>query len=93
MKRTYPIINQAQELPKWRESFEQYKEKYPDAVLLFRHGDFYKSFKEDAEKVASIAGLFLGKYSDGCKQTMFPMDELDNVLPKIIRAGHRVAII
>lgn len=60
---------------------------------MFRYGEFYESFKEDAEKVANLAGLFLGKYSDGCKQTMFPMEDLDNVLPKIIRAGHRVAII
>lgn len=41
----------------------------------------------------ALAGLFLGKYSDGSTQTMFPVEELDYILPKIIRAGYRVAIV
>lgn len=86
-------VNKVPELPKWRESFDKYKEKHPDAIFLFRSGDFYESFKEDAEKVANLAGLFLGKYSDGSAQTMFPVEELDYILPKIIRAGYRVAIV
>lgn len=71
--------------------FKNLKEKYSDALLLFRCGDFYESYKEDAATVANACGLTLTKYKDGTLLTAFPHFSLDTYLPKLIRAGHRVA--
>lgn len=67
------------------------KEKHPDKVLLFRCGDFYESYKEDAEAIAEILGITLTK-SNGIEMAGFPYHTLDTYLPKLIRAGKRVAI-
>lgn len=79
--------------------FYDLKEKHPDAVLLFRMGDFYEAYCEDAEKCAKVLGITLTKSTtekdDKGKplaMTMFPYHALDKYLPKLIRAGHRVAI-
>jgi DNA mismatch repair protein MutS len=72
------------------------KAKYPDAVLLFRVGDFYETFGEDAVKAARVLGIILTKRHNGSAGEMelagFPHHSLDNYLPKLVRAGYRVAI-
>lgn len=72
------------------------KAKYPDALLLFRVGDFYETFNEDAVKTAGILGIVLTKRANGAAATMdlagFPYHALDTYLPKLVRAGQRVAI-
>ena len=76
------------------EKFNELKTKHPDAVILFRVGDFYESYFDDAKKVADATGTTLTKRSgeDGYYLTGFPHHALDIYLPKIIRAGNRVAI-
>ena len=76
------------------EMFNELKAKHPDAVVLFRVGDFYESYFDDAKKVADATGTTLTKRSgeDGYYLTGFPHHALDIYLPKIIRAGLRVAI-
>jgi DNA mismatch repair protein MutS len=71
--------------------FHEMKRKHPDAVLLFRCSDFYECYEEDAEIVSEICGLTLTK-KRGDKYCGFPYMALDTYLPKIIRAGKRVAI-
>jgi len=72
------------------------KEKHPDAVLLFRVGDFYETFGEDAIKTAEILGITLTRRANGAASYVelagFPHHALDNYLPKLVRAGQRVAI-
>ncbi len=72
------------------------KSKYPGAVLLFRVGDFYETFGEDAVKVAKILGIILTKRANGSASHVelagFPHHALDTYLPKLIRAGMRVAV-
>ena len=78
-----PILKQFQEL----------KAKHPEAVLLFRCGDFYESYMEDAEICAQVLGITLTKRSsDKVSMAGFPYHALDTYLPKLIRAGKRVAI-
>ena len=72
------------------------KGKHPDAVLLFRVGDFYETFSEDAITASEILGLTLTRRANGSKQSVelagFPHHALDTYLPKLVRAGKRVAI-
>ena len=72
------------------------KAKHPDAILLFRVGDFYETFEEDAVKASSILGITLTKRANGAASYIdlagFPHHSLDNYLPKLVRAGQRVAI-
>ena len=78
------------------ELYENMKEKHPDAVLLFRTGDFYTALNADASKVADTLGLKANKPAkagDGSLQVTFPHHALDTNLPKLIRAGLRVAIV
>ena len=84
-----PIIKQYNDL----------KQKHPDALLLFRCGDFYETYKEDAVKASNILGITLTKHSKRMdeegkplKMAGFPYHALDTYLPKLIRAGERVAI-
>ena len=74
--------------------FNELKAKHPDAVILFRVGDFYESYFDDAKKVSEVLGITLTKRSgeNGYYLTGFPHHALDIYLPKIIRAGNRVAI-
>ncbi len=67
------------------------KEKYPDALLLFRVGDFYETFGADAVKTSAILGIVLTRRAD-IELAGFPYHSLDAYLPKLVRAGHRVAI-
>ena len=75
------------------------KEQHPDALLLFRCGDFYETYKEDAVKASNILGITLTKHSKRMdeegkplKMAGFPYYALDTYLPKLIRAGERVSI-
>ena len=72
--------------------FKQLKEKRPDALLLFRCGDFYECYEDDAKDVAEVLGITLTKGDDGVQMAGFPHHALDSYLPKLIRAGKRVAI-
>lgn len=76
---------------KLKKQFEQMKAKYHDTVLLFRVGDFYESYEEDAEIVAKELGITLTKKGN-TKMAGFPHHSLDNYLPKLVRAGKRVAM-
>ena len=72
------------------------KAKHPDAIMLFRCGDFYETYSEDAVAAADILGITLTKRANGQSKTVemagFPHHALDTYLPKLIRAGRRVAI-
>lgn len=85
----------AQETPLMKQ-FNQIKAKYPDAILLFRVGDFYETFGEDAVKAASCLGITLTKRGNGAAGEIplagIPYHALDNYLPKLVKAGYRVAI-
>ncbi len=76
--------------------FNGIKAKYPDALLLFRVGDFYETFGSDAVKAANILGIVLTKRANGYASHIelagFPYHSLDTYLPKLVRAGQRVAI-
>lgn len=73
--------------------FNELKAKHPDAVVLFRVGDFYESYLEDAKKLSEVLGLTLTRQAKTKMDlTGFPYHALDTYLPKLIRAGLRVAI-
>ena len=76
--------------------FLELKAKHPDAVMLFRCGDFYETYSTDAIVAAEILGITLTKRANGKRKTIemagFPHHALDTYLPKLIRAGKRVAI-
>jgi len=76
--------------------YRQIKTKYPDALLLFRIGDFYETFGDDAKKASKILGIVLTKRANGAASYIdlagFPHHSLDTYLPKLVRAGLRVAI-
>ena len=72
------------------------KQRYPDAILLFRVGDFYETFGEDAITASKILGITLTKRNNGAAASSelagFPHHALDSYLHKLVRAGHRVAV-
>lgn len=68
------------------------KEKYPDTKILLRVGDFYETYQDDAKDLSKTLGIVLTKRNDGINVVGFPDHSLDNYLPKLIRAGYRVAI-
>jgi DNA mismatch repair protein MutS len=79
--------------------FLEFKNMHPEAVLLFRTGEFYMTYQEDAEEAARILGIALTKSEsknveevECMKMAGFPHAALDSYLPKLIRAGKRVAI-
>jgi DNA mismatch repair protein MutS len=78
------------------QQYNKIKTKYPDAILLFRVGDFYETFGEDAIKTSQILGIVLTKRANGAASEIdlagFPHHALDSYLPKLVRAGQRVAI-
>ena len=81
--------------PMMKQYFEL-KEKHPDAVMLFRCGDFYETYSEDAIVASEILGITLTKRANGqakhVEMAGFPFHALDTYLPKLVRAGQRVAI-
>lgn len=85
----------AKETPLMKQYY-QIKGRYPDALLLFRVGDFYETFGEDAKVAAEVLGIVLTKRHNGSANEIalagFPHHSLETYLPKLVRAGHRVAI-
>lgn len=83
------------ETPLMKQYFEM-KEKHPDAILLFRVGDFYETFSDDAIAASEILGITLTRRANGAASSVelagFPHHALDTYLPKLVRAGKRVAI-
>lgn len=75
------------------DAYAELKKKHPDAILLFRVGDFYECFHDDAGIVAKVLGLTKTKRGDGVELAGFPHHALDKYLPMLIRAKHRVAIV
>lgn len=78
------------------ESYNWMKSKHPDSVFLFRSGDSYESYKEDAERIGHTLNIGVSKEAVGdmgiIPVVSFPMADLDVNLPKLIRKGLRVAI-
>jgi len=76
--------------------YRKIKEKYPDTLLLFRMGDFFETFENDAITASKVLGITLTKRSNGAASEVplagFPHHALDNYLPKLVRAGYRVAV-
>lgn len=88
-------MNQIVETPMMKQ-FNEIKTKHPDAILLFRCGDFYETFSTDAIKASEILGITLTRRANGKASSVelagFPHHALDTYLPKLVRAGCRVAI-
>ena len=79
------------------EQFRKIKEQYPDALLLFRCGDFYETYSEDAIKASKVLNITLTRRNNGAstpstEMAGFPFHALDTYLPKLVRSGMRVAI-
>ena len=75
--------------------YNSIKAKYPSAILLFRVGDFYETFGKDAIRASKILGITLTKRSNGSSNEElagFPHHALDTYLPKLVRAGERIAL-
>lgn len=72
--------------------YREIKANHPERLLLFRCGDFYEAYEEDAEKCAKVLGITLTNNKAGYKMAGFPHHALDSYLPKLIRANYKVAI-
>lgn len=76
--------------------YQQVKAKHPDTILLFRMGDFYETFEEDAKTAAKVLGITLTKRGNGAAGEIplagFPHHAIDAYLPKLLKAGYRVAV-
>jgi len=94
--KTLSIVAKSSKLTPLMKQYNQIKGKYPDALLLFRVGDFYETFGTDAVRAAKILGIILTKRGAGSNSETelagFPHHSLNTYLPKLIRAGCRVAI-
>ena len=95
----FAILTKKMTAPKETPLMKQYnaiKEKYPDAILLFRVGDFYETFDDDAVIASKVLGITLTKRNSGAASSSnlagFPHHSLDTYLPKLVKAGYRVAI-
>lgn len=72
--------------------YSEMKKKHPDAILLFRVGDFYELFGEDAVYASKTLGLILTTGANGVALAGFPHHALDSYMPRLVRSGRRVAI-
>lgn len=88
-------MSKKQRTPLMRQ-YHQIKDRHPDTVVLFRLGDFYETFEGDAAITARVCGITLTKRGNGAEEETplagFPWHQLDNYLPKLVRAGYRVAV-
>lgn len=94
-KQTITSVDEMSKVTPLMSQYFKLKAKHPDAILLYRVGDFYETFAEDAIKVSEILGIVLTKRNNGgndIELAGFPYHSLDTYLPKLVRAGHRVAI-
>jgi DNA mismatch repair protein MutS len=91
----FTIILQAMSTPLMKQ-YSQVKARYPEAILLFRMGDFYETFEGDAVITARVLGITLTRRGNGAAGEVplagFPYHALDSYLPKLLKAGHRVAV-
>ena len=90
-----PEAEQASEPSALAKAYAEMKAKHPDAVLLFRMGDFYEAYGDDAKTASDVLGITLTRRNaKDCTEQMagFPHHALDTYLPKLVRAGQRVAI-
>ncbi|HLP04562.1 MAG TPA: DNA mismatch repair protein MutS [Paludibacter sp.] len=89
------MANEIVETPMMKQ-FNEIKAKHPDAILLFRCGDFYETFSSDAIRASQVLGITLTRRANGAAKSIelagFPHHALDTYLPKLVRAGMRVAI-
>lgn len=72
--------------------FESLKKQYPDALMLFRVGDFYECYEQDAVAAADILGITLSSWFNR-KYAAFPFHALDTYLPRLVRNGYRICIV
>lgn len=79
-------------MPQILNQYKAIKDKYPDAILLFRVNDFYECFYQDAITISSILDLVLTHNKLGVEMCGFPAVSLDAHLPRLVKAGFRVAI-
>ena len=90
------VKKQGKKVTPLMKQYNAIKAKYPQAMLLFRVGDFYETFGEDAKKAAQVLGIVLTKRGNGSESETalagFPHHSLNNYLPKLVKAGLRVAI-
>ena len=86
-----PAQSKVEDSPLFKQ-FCDLKKKHPDALLLFRSGDVYKCYEEDAIKAAEVFRLTDIVEEDKITIASFPYHALDTYLPRLIRAGHRIAI-
>ncbi|HNE79020.1 MAG TPA: DNA mismatch repair protein MutS [Flavobacteriales bacterium] len=95
MKNRAAKSGQGAETPLMRQ-YARIKGQFPDAILLFRIGDFYETFDEDARTASRVLGITLTKRNNGAAASQdlagFPHHSLENYLPRLVRAGHRVAV-
>ena len=94
-KKSNPSVEESGKTTPLMAQYFKLKAKHPDAILLYRVGDFYETFAEDAVKVSDILGIVLTKRNNGgvdIELAGFPYHSLDVYLPKLVRAGYRVAI-
>ncbi len=90
-----PQAEQASEPSALAKAYEQMKAKHPDSILLFRCGDFYEAYGDDARTASEVLGITLTRTSRKditAQMAGFPHHALDTYLPKLVRAGKRVAI-
>ena len=90
-----PEAEQAAEPSALAKAYESMKAKHPDAILLFRCGDFYEAFGEDAKAVSEVLGIILTRTSRKditAQMAGFPAHALDSYLPRLVSAGKRAAI-
>ncbi len=89
-------MKQVADTPLMRQ-YNSFKQKHPDAILLFRVGDFYETFDQDARLTSRVLGITLTKRANGKASYVdlagFPYHALDTYLPRLVRAGYRVAIV
>ncbi len=89
------VANKPSETPLMKQ-YNAIKARHPQALLLFRVGDFYETFGEDAIVASKVLGIVLTKRGAGSSSEIelagFPHHSMDTYLPKLVRAGHRVAV-
>lgn len=91
--------DEKEEKVSFEKTFGDFKKSHPDTMLLVRVGDFYETYKDDATTAANILGITLTRHTEKKEENgklfrtaAFPISSLDTFLPKLIRAGHRIAI-
>lgn len=90
--RKQPAHNYSAAMSPLTKQYNEIKAKYPDALILFKVGDGYIAIQQDAIRIADCLGTILTEENDGGISTEFPFRSLDTFLPKLVKAGNKVAI-